>query len=101
MPVIARSPWLPWLLFRLTLAIAILFVAVVVLAPWIEGMGRATGDWSRVVGLFAHDGTLRRTTLASAIGLAVTACVFFRPPSSMRRNSSRSPRVPPPSVAGA
>ena len=33
---------------------------------------------SRVVTLFARDAAVRRTALASAIGLAATACIFFR-----------------------
>jgi hypothetical protein len=64
-------------LFAAACAAALLLCAAVVAAPWLAG-GEAAG-WRRVLALFAHDAALRRTSLASAAGLVVTACVFFRP----------------------
>ena len=67
----------PRLLFATACAAALLLCAAVVAAPWLEG-GAGPG-WRRVLALFAHDAALRRTSLAGAAGLVVTACVFFRP----------------------
>jgi hypothetical protein len=73
-------------LFAAACAAALLLCAAVAAAPWLVG-GEAVG-WRRVLGLFAHDAALRRTSLASAAGLVVTACVFFRP----GRRPPRRPR---------
>jgi hypothetical protein len=70
----ATSRWL----FRLAYAAALGLVVAVVAAPWIDTSETATTSWQRMVALFAKDAVLRRTSLASAAGLLVTACVFFR-----------------------
>lgn len=93
--------WLPRLLFRLTLAISAALLGLVVLCPWLHRDGT-----SRLVTLFAHDTALRRTTVASAVGLAVTAFVFFRSPRGEPAappvvKKPRAPRPPPPRIAGA
>ena len=94
----APSAWLPWLLFRLTLAVAGALVAAVLLAPLLDAGTTPTDGWSRLLALFARDATLRRTALASAVGLAVTACVFFQG----SEVSGRAPKTPrPPSNVGA
>ena len=51
-------------LYRLSLATAFLLLLLVFSAPWLD-------NWvgSRVLALFAHDTTLRRTALASAAGI--------------------------------
>jgi hypothetical protein len=67
---------LPRLLFRLACLTSGLLVLAVLAAPWLDGRG----NLPRVVSLFAHDAALRRCTLATALGLLVTACVFFQPP---------------------
>jgi hypothetical protein len=95
--------WLPRLLFRLTLALAALLLLGVVAAPLLDREGAPSDDWSRVVSLFARDAALRRTSLASAVGLAVTGWVFFRP---ARRavappRQGKRPRRPPPTGVGA
>lgn len=67
-------------LFRLTCTAAAVLVAAVLLAPVMEAWARqAPGQprWARAVVLFASDDLVRRTSLASAVGLVVTACVFF------------------------
>jgi hypothetical protein len=73
------------LLLFLTLALSAALTATVLLAPWIVPAP------NRVVALFAHDVTLRRTALASALGLVVTGCVFFRnkEPRTSRNNKPR------------
>lgn len=76
-------------------------VLAVVLAPLADD-GEAT---PRVVALLARDGAVRRTCLASAAGLVVTACVFFRPTSRGRPTTPRAvvagQRRRPPPMAGA
>lgn len=82
--MVPRS-WLARWLFRLTCGMAGLLLLTVVGAPWLAEWVGATAGWGRVLGLFAHDAAVRRTSLASAVGLVVTAFVFFRPPQSRER----------------
>jgi hypothetical protein len=77
--------WLARWLFRLTCGLAGLLVLAVVGAPWVEGWLGNTAGWGRVLRLFAEDVAVRRTSLASALGLVVTAFVFFRPPAGRAR----------------
>ena len=94
-----RLPWLPRVLFRTALAMAGALVALVFLAPVLDnGIQRPRG-WRQFVAVFARDLTLRRTAVASAVGLGVTALVFFRPPKS-RADAITSSR-PPSDVVGA
>jgi hypothetical protein len=91
-----RKHRLPRLLFLLACTVAGLLVAGVLLAPWLDDVGRAQDGWRRVAALFARDTTLRRTSLASAVGLVVTACVFFRaypPQAGLHRRRRRSSGV--------
>jgi hypothetical protein len=91
-----RDFWLPRILFTVTIGLAALLAAMVLLAPWL-----ATEIQSEIVSLFARDVIVRRATVASAVGLVVTACVFFRPGGYLffRSHKDRN-RVPPP-MAGA
>jgi hypothetical protein len=84
-------------LYRLCLAVAGGLILLVVAAPWLDNKA------ARWLTLFAQDRTLRRTTLASAAGMIVTASVFFRPAAlaTARRGPPRERRPPPPTVAGA
>ncbi len=86
-----RDYWFPRLLFLLTLALALALAGLVFLAPWL-----ATGTEPGMMHLFAADMIVRRTALASAVGLVVTACVFFRPGGfgflKSKKNKSRVPR---------
>jgi hypothetical protein len=105
MPRSLRRFWIPWLLFWLTLAVAAGLFLLVFAAPLMDnGQPRPRG-WSRWVAVFARDGVLRRTALASGLCLVVTACVFFRPPGRLRTGYTRhprSPKTPPPGdIAGA
>jgi hypothetical protein len=70
--------WVSWLLFVLGCTAAVLLAVLVLVAPWLDA-GEETRRWARLVALFARDAAVRRTSLASAAGLLVTACVFFLP----------------------
>ena len=99
-----QTPVRPRLLFALTVLAAALLLLLVILAPLVHNEAVRPHGWSRVLALFGHDATLRRTTLASSLGLVVTALIFFRrtgaAPAEPR--TSRTSRPPPPSnVAGA
>lgn len=87
---------LPRLLFRLTVLLATVLLGLVCLAPFADpGAPRPQGG-GRVLTLFARDLFVRRTAVASTLGLYVTAWVFFRP--GARGGSSRRPKPPPPPV---
>jgi hypothetical protein len=94
------SPWPPRLLFLLGTSAALGLIVLVFLAPLLDNRGTSATGWPRVVAVFARDATLRRTAIASGIGLLVTACVFFRLPPGPRRSRNRS-LPPPPDIAGA
>jgi hypothetical protein len=77
------------LLFWLVVGAALALLGLVLLAPLL-------GAHSRLLGLFAGDATLRRTAVASALGLLVTASVFFRaPPGAPPRRKRPRPPGPP------
>jgi len=90
----APSRLLPRALFLLNFFLAAVLTFLVFLAPVLAGWD------SRLLNLFAQDATLRRTALASAIGLVVTAWVFFRPPAGAAA-VAKTPRLPPNNVVGA
>lgn len=83
------------LLFYVTLASALALGMVVMLAPVL-----IEDDDNRLLEVFARDSAVRRTALASALGLAVTAFVFFKPGLFLGKKS-RSRRPPPNTMAGA
>jgi hypothetical protein len=93
------SFWVIWFFSRAVLLIAALLILLVIAAPRLHNeVGRDAG--SRVLALFAEDKAVRRTSLASAVGLIVTARVFFRVPRRPARLWAR--RKPPTSyMAGA
>lgn len=103
MPPYSRSTWLPRWLFRVTLGVSAGLLLAVILSPLLEPATPDPAGWSRLLALFARDGTLRRTALASAAGLTVTACIFFRPDSKPVRTGTRKPPKPPPpaNIVGA
>lgn len=93
--------WLPRTLWGLTLSTATTLVGLVVLSPLVAGKVLPRTGAERVLQLFARDPLVRRTALASALGLAVTASVFFRPPRpQIGPQAPRAGRTPPP-VVGA
>lgn len=75
MPRPALERCLFWTVFTLAAALAL----GVLLAPLADSRATPATGWQRLVRLFARDATLRRTSFASAAGLVVSACVFFRP----------------------
>ena len=86
------SSWLPRLLFRVTFLLAIVLISLVVLAPFFGDQRTADRGPTRWIALFARDVALRRTAIASAIGLGVTASIFYRP--QIRRRPA-PPRAQP------
>ena len=91
-----QNVWLPWACFLSTLTVALALIAAVVASPWLVPSAFAPF----LVELFAQDATVRRTALASAAGLVVTAFVFFRPTApSAKKSSQKEPK--PGNMAGA
>ncbi|MFM7152164.1 MAG: hypothetical protein ACKO23_20235 [Gemmataceae bacterium] len=92
------------LLFALGCSLALLLTGSVVLAPYFfhpgdDYPGRTP---ERIIWLLARDASIRRTCLASALGLFVSACVFFRPQRRFFSRSTPTPRRPQSSgMAGA
>ncbi|SRR5579871_6335021 len=84
-----RSP-----LFWLNVLFAVGLLALLLASPFLVDSGSP-----RIIRLFAQDSTVRKTALAAAMGLTVTAFVFFR----SRFADARSPshRMPPSNVVGA
>lgn len=91
--------WLPRVLFAITMMLALLLGATVLAAPLAVRFSIARNE--RVLQLFAKDATLRRTSLASACGLAVTAWVFFRPPRSPRKAPDSTSQESPAGMTSA
>ena len=93
---------IPRLLFGLAFLLSLSLIVLVILAPLVDNGDAQPEGWTRLLALFAHDAAIRRTALASAFGLMVTASVFFRPPPRPApRKRRRTTAPPPPSVAGA
>jgi hypothetical protein len=66
------------LLFWLIWIQAVVLGGLVLIAPFLDRGDEQPDGSARLVALFARDVALRRTALASAVGLAVCASVFFR-----------------------
>lgn len=91
-----RDYWLPLLLFASTLLVAVLLVLLVALMPFaIEYVPVPPFT------LFAEDATVRRSSIAGAIGLIVTAFVFFRPNAAVLARKTTSKKPPTDTMAGA
>lgn len=92
--------WLPRLLFLVTVLLSMVLAGAVFVAPIVDSAD--TDDiWSNLQALFAADITVRRTAVASAIGLMVTAFIFFRARAATADSSRRKHRPPPGNIAGA
>jgi hypothetical protein len=93
-----RDYWLPLLLFASSSLVAVGLIALVVALPYVI---EQLPFEHPLLDLFAEDATVRRSSIASAIGLLVTAFVFFRPNASVfsRRSASRKPQRD--TIAGA
>lgn len=70
--------WLHRWLFRLSLLIAAALGLGVLILPWVS-LPEASDVATKVGLLFAQDATLRQTAVISAVGLWLTAIIFFRP----------------------
>jgi hypothetical protein len=98
MPESSDQPWVPWLLFRLTVGLAVALLLAVVLAPWIDEGAPHPHGWPRLLALFARDAVVRRTAIGAGVGLLGTAFVCFRQPGTSRGSSRPNPPRP---IAGA
>jgi hypothetical protein len=74
-----RYHWLPWALCRFCLLLSGILVLLVLASPIFDDGRPAPRRGHRLVAVFARDLALRRTAVAGAVGLAVTAWIFFRP----------------------
>jgi hypothetical protein len=93
---VSRATFVTRLLYWLVLGLAATLFLLVLLAPLVDNGATPLGR------LFAGDPVVRRTALASGIGLAVTACIFFRVPAEKAKPRKPSPVVPPrPPIVGA
>ena len=93
-----RDYWLPLMLMTGSLAVAAFLLLAVGALPFAVEYLPAF----RLFELFAEDTTVRRCSIASAVGLTVTALVFFRPRAEILSRRSAAKRSPPPDVmAGA
>jgi hypothetical protein len=95
------SYWIPRFLFLLAVGTALVLLLLVSLAPMVHNTFLPGSGWSKVLHVFAEDVTLRRTAVASALGLIVTAFVFFRVPGFGRRQRSPERVLPSQTMAGA
>jgi hypothetical protein len=93
---------MPRFLYWLTLSMASVLILLVLVTPTLDNGADEPHGASRYLALFARDPVLRRTAVASAIGLTVTACVCFRTPRSSAA-AERKPQARPPhgNVVGA
>jgi hypothetical protein len=93
-----RDYWLPLMLFGGVLLLAILLLGAVAAAPYLIDFVAGPHE---ILKLFAADTTVRRASIAGAIGLIVTAFVFFRPNASVLGRKSAARKSGPDSMAGA
>jgi hypothetical protein len=99
-PYYPRVPLLPRILFCLAVAVAFILLALVLISPWLDQVDWLDDGWNRLVAVFARDAPVRRIALAGAMGLFITACVFFRAP-FWRRRGRKPPGPPWQNVVGA
>jgi hypothetical protein len=92
-----RDYWLPLMLFASVLLIALLLLILVAAAPYLLEVA----DPHDMIKLFAEDATVRRASIAGAIGLIVTAFVFFRPNASVLARRSTARKSGSDTMAGA
>jgi archaellum biogenesis protein FlaJ (TadC family) len=71
-----RDYWLPLMLFVGTLLVAAVLLVLVAAMPWLPEEYLVSKP---LLKLFAEDTVVRRSAIAGAVGLIVTAWVFFRP----------------------
>jgi hypothetical protein len=83
--------WLPRWFFRMAVSAASGLLALVVLSPWLAPAEAPQEGAGRFLALFARDAAVRRTAVAAALGLYVSAAVFFRPEAFVGRGAARNP----------
>jgi hypothetical protein len=88
------SRWLPWLLCRFFLALAGFLILLILACPFLDDGHEIPSGGHRLLAIFARDLAVRRTVIASSLGLAVTALVFFRPPRDSNVASSEPKESP-------
>jgi hypothetical protein len=74
----APSRWLPWFLRRFFLTLAGCLILLILVCPFLDDGGQTRTSGRELLALFARDLAVRRTVIASSLGLAVTALIFFR-----------------------
>ena len=93
-----RDYWLPLMLFVGAVLVAVALLTVVMALPYLADRLPFAHP---VLTMFATDATVRRSAIAGAIGLIVTAFVFFRPKGSVLPRKM-APKMPPhDTMAGA
>jgi hypothetical protein len=93
-----RDYWLPLMLYLATLSVAGLLLILILLLPFVACYLPFN---HRVIELFTEDVTVRRTGCAGAVGLMVTAFVFFRPNTAALGKRSSAKKPPHDTMAGA
>lgn len=80
---------------------ASLLILLVLTTPWLirEDPGFRIG--LQILFLFGHDPVVRRVSIASAIGLIVTACICYWPSRGQGKRPDRSRRRTMDPIAGA
>ena len=93
-----RDYWLPLMLFIGALLVGAVLIGTVAALPYVKEHLPVEHE---LLDLFAEDAVVRRSSIAGAIGLIVTAFVFFRPNTSVltRKDATRKP--PGDTLAGA
>ena len=66
------------MLYRLTLIVAAVLGTLIIFSPLLPAQPQGP-TWGRVCFFFSRDVLVRKTAVVSAVGLWVTAVVFFRP----------------------
>ncbi len=90
-----KGNWPVQVLFVLACLLASLLGLLILLAPLLEPGSEGPAGWGgAVLALFARDAVVRRISLAGAIGLVVTAFVFFRPAPPAEPQEPPQPREP-------
>jgi hypothetical protein len=82
------------------MGLGMVLLAAVAFCPWLDADTLPAG-WTRLHALFAHDVVVQRTAVASALGLAVTAWVFFRPGAAGKHFARSGRDASPDDVVGA
>jgi hypothetical protein len=86
------------LLFLLTVSVAVGLVGLVVLAPGLVEENSPAPSW---LVLFASDAIIRRGTIGCAVGLVVTAALFFGGPPRDQGHYARRKRPRSANTIGA